>query len=243
MKLFRYEYVGPDSLDRFNRILRRGWQPVREVTRSGETQGTADVLVLLEKEAEFSTFSGDEILSGLPVDFLKGVMLFEDMTDDEIRQLVNQCEVQSFAAGHQLFTQGAPADSMCIVLQGAVDVMLPELPVQGQAVVSLEQGGVFGESSFFSESPHSMSATVGDAGATLLTLDRVAFDEMFQVGLPIALKLTNNAARILAARLQETDAWVWDLLSQSQHAQISSSWRRFRHRVSSNETQGGFFGI
>ncbi|MDG2130635.1 MAG: hypothetical protein P8K08_21735 [Fuerstiella sp.] len=62
-------------------------------------------------------------------------------------------------------------------------------------------------------------------------LDRIAYDEIFQERSFAVLKLAHNAARILAARLQETDEWVWDLLSQSQQAQISPSWRRFRHRV------------
>jgi CRP-like cAMP-binding protein len=243
MKHYRYEYVTQDSLSRLNRILRRGWCPVREMDRKNGEADAAPALVLLEKESEHSSFAGGEILAGVPVDFLQNVMLFEDFTTDELRYVVNQCEVQSFEAGTQLFAPGDASESICIVLTGDVDVMLPELPVQGQAVVNLKPGGVFGESTFFSESPHTMSASAGDSGAALLVLDRIAYDEIFKEQPSAVLKLANNAARILAARLQETDEWVWDLLSQSQQAQISASWRRFRHRITGNDSSGGFFGV
>ncbi len=170
-------------------------------------------------------------------------MLFEDFSDDELRIVINQCSVQSVAADAELFNQGDESEAIYVVLNGDVEVTLPELPVQGQSVVKLEAGGVFGESTFFSETPHTMSATAGPNGATLLALDHVAFDELFQAEVPSILKLSTNAARILAARLQETDEWVWSLLTQSQQAQISASWRRYRHRVSGSDQSGGFFGV
>ncbi|MEQ9407415.1 MAG: cyclic nucleotide-binding domain-containing protein [Fuerstiella sp.] len=243
MKLYRYEYVNPASLARVNRILRRGWLPVREMPIDEADDSAGTMLVLLEKEGEYLPFAGDEIAADVPVDFLQGVMLFEDFTDEEIRRVINQCDIQSLAAETELFETGDLSESIYVVLRGEVNVTLPDLPVQGQSVIKLEPGGVFGESTFFSESPHTMSATAGEGGATLLALDRVAFDEMYQAELPVVMKLANNAARILGARLQETDDWVWTLLSQSQQAQISASWRRFRHRVSGVENSGGFFGV
>ena len=78
----------------------------------------------------------------------------------------------------QLLAPGDASESICIVLTGDVDVMLPELPVKGQSVVNLKPGGVFGESAFFSENPHTMSASAGDTGATLLVLDRTAYDKI-----------------------------------------------------------------
>ncbi|APZ91279.1 cyclic nucleotide-binding domain-containing protein [Fuerstiella marisgermanici] len=245
MKISRYEYVTPESVSSLNRILRRGWRPVRESRSDQSAAESPTWLVLLEKECDLSPFVGDEIAAGVPVDFLQGVMLFDDFSDEEIRTVVNQCEIQSVAAYAELFNQGDVSEAIYVVLNGEVEVTLPELPVQGQSVVKLEPGGVFGESTFFSETPHTMSATAGESGATLLALDHVSFDEMFQAQVPAVLKLATNAARILAGRLQETDEWVWSLLTQSQQAQISASWRRYRHRVSGSgsDASGGFFGV
>ena len=135
-------------------------------------------------------------------------------------------------------------ESLYVVLAGDVEVVLPELPVEESSIVNLNPGGVFGESTFFSETSHTMSASCGSDSVTLLCLSRVAFNEIFETNNGVALRLVNNVARILAARLQETDQWVWNLLQQSQFARVSSSWRRFRHRVGGTESAGGgFFGI
>ena len=56
MKYYRYEYVTQESLSRLNRILRRGWCPVREVDRKNGDSVASPELVLLEKEGEHLSF-------------------------------------------------------------------------------------------------------------------------------------------------------------------------------------------
>ena len=243
MKIHRYEHLGPDSLNKLNDLLAHGWSPVREIC--GVTaDGAGNTLVLLEKEAAVLEFPGDNLIEGVPVEFLMNVMLFENFTSAEIRQVVSLCRITNMARGTQIFSKGDPSESIYVVLAGDVEVVLPELPVEESSVVTLNPGGVFGESTFFSETCHTMSASCASDSTTLLSLSRVAFNEIFETNHVVALRLVNNVARILAARLQETDQWVWNLLQQSQFARVSSSWRRFRHRVGGTEgAGGGFFGI
>ena len=142
----------------------------------------------------------------------------------------------------QLLAPGDASESICIVLTGDVDVMLPELPVKGQSVVNLKPGGVFGESTFFPKI-HTRCRhlrAIPEQHCLCLTAQRTT---KYQEQPSAVLKLANNTARILAARLQETDEWVWDLVSQSQQAQMSASWRRFRHRITGNDSSGGFFVV
>jgi CRP-like cAMP-binding protein len=243
MKIHRYEFVGPDSLVRLNDLLAHGWSPVREICGVA-ADGSGNTLVLLEKEADVLQFPGDALIEGVPLEFLMDVMLFENFTTEEIRQVVSLCRITTLSRGAKIFSNGDPAESLYVVLVGDVEVLLPELPVEETTVVLLNPGGVFGESTFFSETPHTMSASCASDSVTLLSLNRVAFNEIFQTNSAVALRLVNNVARILAARLQETDQWVWNLLQQSQFARVSTSWRRFRHRVGGTESGGGgFFGI
>jgi len=243
MKIHRYENLAPGSLARVNDLLAHGWTPVREILGATEN-GTGNTVVLLEKESAVLEFPGDNLIEGVPVEFLMNVMLFENFASEEIRQVVSLCRITTLARGAQIFSKGDPSESLYVVLAGDVEIVLPELPVEECSVVNLKPGGVFGESTFFSETSHTMSASCGSDSVTLLSLDRVAFNEIFETNLAVALRLVNNVARILAARLQETDQWVWNLLQQSQFARVSSSWRRFRHRVGGTEnTGGGFFGI
>ena len=178
--------------------------------------GSGNTLVLLEKEADVLQFPGDALIEGVPLEFLMDVMLFENFTTEEIRQVVSLCRITTLSRGAKIFSNGDPAESLYVVLVGDVEVLLPELPVEETTVVLLNPGGVFGESTFFSETPHTMSASCASDSVTLLSLNRVAFNEIFQTNSAVALRLVNNVARILAARLQETDQWVWNLLQQSQ---------------------------
>ncbi len=243
MKIHRYENLGAGSLVRLNDLLIHGWTPVREIC--GVTaDGSGSTVVLLEKESTVLEFPGDNLIEGVPVEFLMNVMLFENFSSGEIRQVVSLCRITTLARGSQIFSKGDSSESLYVVLAGDVEVVLPELPVEESSVVNLNPGGVFGESTFFSETSHTMSASCASDSVTLLSLDRVAFNEIFATNHAVALRLVNNVARILAARLQETDQWVWNLLQQSQFARVSSSWRRFRHRVGGTESAGGgFFGI
>lgn len=239
MILHRYQLADSDSIADLNRLLQRGWYPVRELPHTDTGGG---ILVLLQKESDVSPFPGDELVAGVPVEFLQDVMLFEDFSDEELRQIVNKCDIRSVAPEEVIFGEGDEADALFVLLLGEVSVRLPELPVRGQSVAKILPGGVFGESTFFSDTPHTMSAQAGAEGATLLTLERVSWEELAQAQIPAALKLAGNSARILAGRLQETDQWVWQLLSQTQLAEISASWRRFRHRVTGSDS-GAFFGL
>ncbi len=239
MKMQRYESVAADSLMGLNRLLRQGWHPVREISGPAGT-----VLTLLEKESDFPPFPGAVLMDGVPVEFLADVMLFENFSMDEIRQVVGKCELVTHRKSDVIFSQGDAADAVFVVVSGEIEIVLPGLPDAETSVAVLQPGGVFGESTFFSESPHTMSARCGSDSATLLALGRISCDELLQSGSAAALKLLHNSARILAGRLQETDQWVRTLLTESQMSQISASWRRFRHRVSGTDhVGGGFFGI
>ena len=159
MKIHRYEFVGPDSLIKLNDLLSHGWSPVREICGAA-ADGSANTLVLLEKESVVLEFPVDKLIEGVPLEFLLNVMLFENFASEEIRQVVSLCRITTLARGAQIFSKVDQTESMYVVLAGDVQV-----------------------------------------------------------------------ARILAARLQETDQWIWNLLQQSQFARVRSSWRRFRHRV------------
>ena len=185
MKIHRYENFGPDSLARLNDLLAHGWTPIREI--SGVTAvGASSTVVLLEKESAILEFTGDNLIEGVPVEFLMNVMLFENFSSEEIRQVVSLCRITNMTSGTQLFSKGDPSESLYVVLSGDVEVVLPELPVQESSVVTLNPGGVFGESTFFSETTHTMSASCASDSVSLLSLDRVAFNEIFETNPAVA---------------------------------------------------------
>ncbi|MFT5328518.1 MAG: CRP-like cAMP-binding protein [Planctomycetaceae bacterium] len=93
----------------------------------------------------------------------------------------------------------------------------------------------FEKSSFFSGCPHAAEASAV-TDARLLVIPRAGYDELLQASRPAAWKIAVNAAGILGVRLQDTDAWLGEILQQEEDARIAQSWQRFRESTG----RGGF---
>jgi len=162
---------------------------------------------------------------------LQGIELFGGLTTDDLRGLLPACEELSVGAGQPIFAAGHEERALYVLLAGTAEVDL-EPPRAGQRVVAeLAEGSVFGEASFFHASPH--SATVkASTDVRLLRLNRQPFDNLLQSGNAAALRISANAARILAARLQAADEFIVDLLEQIQDEKVREALTRFRHSMS-----------
>lgn len=248
MKRYRYEVVAGGNTDGVNRLLARGWQPVRETpwdpgAPSSEAGRERAALILLEREDAFPVWQGETLGEGVPVQFLDDVPLLEHLSEEETREFIAVAELVRYADGEVLFDEGQQEQSLFVLLEGEVAIHLVGLPIDDPIVLEAKPKDAFGESTFFSPAPHSTRAEA-IAGVLALRLTRSRYDELLQGQRPVAFKIAENAARILGQRLQATDAWVRELLQEGQSAQIMSSWRRFRGRVAHTpETAEGFFHV
>jgi CRP-like cAMP-binding protein len=162
---------------------------------------------------------------------LQGIELFNNLTTDDLRGLLPACDELTVNAGQTIFEAGREERALYVLLEGTAEVDV-EPPRAGERLVAeLTPGSVFGESSFFHASPH--SATVkARTNVRLLRLNRQPFDNLLQSGNPSALRLAANAAKILAARLQQADRFIIELLEQIQDERIREAVGRFRNSMS-----------
>jgi CRP-like cAMP-binding protein len=166
---------------------------------------------------------------------LQKVELFDNLTTDQTNEILDACTELLCTAGRTVFEMGQEDRALYILLEGTVEVDVASPRAGERQIAQLEPGSVFGESSFFHASPH--SATVKAlTDARLLRLDRERFNELCQNGNLSALRVTANAAKILAARLQEADRCIAGLLEAYAGEKIHEAWSRFR------ETMGHSFG-
>ncbi len=254
MKRYRFETVKDGDVSSLNRLLARGWCPVRESIVPGQRYASAEgdvppvgnglcALVLLERDDAPPTWQGELLSDGTPLAILEDTPLFRDLTEAEIREFVAAADVVSFAEGDVLFDVDQQEQSLFVLLRGEVSIHLVGLPLEDPVVLEVKPRTVFGESTFFAPAAHSAKAEAVTA-VSALKLSRSQYDELRQTERPVALKIAENAARILAMRLQQTDIWVHEILEEGQNSQISQSWRRFRRRVGpTNDTQGGFIHV
>jgi CRP/FNR family cyclic AMP-dependent transcriptional regulator len=168
--------------------------------------------------------------SNIAAELLLEIPLLENLSVDEIRELLAVAEDRQYEADQTIFDAGTVERALYVVLYGQVEIRLPVTAWDEAVVTTITGPSVFGESSFFYPTPHTATAHCLTA-VRAIRLTREAYDRLADTKPPVALKLASNAAEILAQRLQETDRWIEELLEQQQDAQTAASWGRFRSRV------------
>jgi len=164
------------------------------------------------------------------------VELFHGLTGEEILELLSASDDLMFNEGDAVFQAGEESRSLYLLLDGNVEIDL-EVPKLGERVLAqLESGSVFGEMSFFHPAPHSATARCLTA-ARVVRLPRSQFDALAESNPQLALRVTTNAAEILAARLHHTDEWIVDTLTRQREHDIRENWRKLREGLMSSFRQ------
>ena len=107
----------------------------------------------------------------------------------------NKSQARSFTAGQRIFTQGETGNTMYVVDEGEVDLL-----VNGQKVETLGPGGVLGEMGLIDTSPRSASA-VARTDCKLIPVDKQRFALLVQHTPDFALQIM----RVMAGRLRVMD--------------------------------------
>jgi CRP-like cAMP-binding protein len=158
---------------------------------------------------------------------LQKVELFDNLTTPQADEILAACTEILCTAGRVIYETGQTERALYILIEGTVEIDVSSPRAGERQLAQLEKGSVFGESSFFHASPH--SATVKAlTDARLLRLDRDQFNALLQQDNVAALRVAANAAKILAARLQEADRCIAGLLEAYAGEKIHEAWSRFR---------------
>ncbi len=121
---------------------------------------------------------------------------------------------REFPAGHVLFREGDAGREMFVVQSGKVRISKQVRDVEKTLVV-LGPGEFFGEMSILNNNPRSATATVDDP-AKLLVIDPKTFEAMVRGNAEIAVRMIKK----LAARLQETDEQIENLLLRDHNSRV-----------------------
>jgi len=158
---------------------------------------------------------------------LHSVELFDGLSGNEILDLLAASDDLTFNPGDVVFQTGETRRALFLLLEGTVEIDL-EVPKLGERVLAqLDSGSVFGEMSFFHPAPHAATARCLTA-ARIMRLPRAQFDALSAEHPHLALRVTTNAAEILAARLHHTDEWIADSLTRQREHDIRENWRKLR---------------
>ena len=169
----------------------------------------------------------------LAADRFHSIELFQGLSGEEIQELLAASDDLVFIAGDIVFEAGKEDRAMFLLMDGEVEIDL-DVPSLGERVLAqLTPGSVFGEMSFFHPSPHAATARCL-TNARIMRLPRSQFDILAADNPHLALRVTTNAAEILAARLHHTDEWIAQMLTKQREHDVRENWRKLRENLMSS---------
>jgi len=108
---------------------------------------------------------------------LRRVEVLRMLSVPELQRLVDVMSEGSFAPGQAIIRQGEVGDTFYIVSSGAAVVSVMDKGVSTD-VMSLKENDYFGERALISKEPRAATVTAGPGGATVLNINRRAFEEV-----------------------------------------------------------------
>ena len=144
---------------------------------------------------------------------LTQVDIFEGLSARQLQQLARIGQEVQYAHGDVIFRENTPGDSMYIVLDGEVDIVIdPRIlgeeaaadssPVQ---VTVIRRGQSFGEVALVDEGVRSASAVCASERVQLLAMPRDEFLLLCQKIPAIGFRVMFNIAADLSGRIRTTD--------------------------------------
>lgn len=159
-------------------------------------------VAMAEGAASFMSPPRRAPLFGLPP-LPDNLVLLEGLDPREWGILLGHTDVVSFAAGETVLRKGEEDLSMYIVVEGRMEVLIPDSQHGEQAIAEIAAGSVFGEQAFLDGAPRSASVRARTDG-TMRKLTWEGFSALSAESPLLAQKLLSDLARVLSLRLRRT---------------------------------------
>jgi CRP-like cAMP-binding protein len=127
---------------------------------------------------------------------LQKVPMCKGLSPAEAKELAAIAQEATAAKGTVLFEEGAPGDSIVVLLAGQIDIIKA-----GQKLATVSQGSVLGEMSLLGEGGKRTATATATSDVELLKIDVAKFQAMLQAHHLVALKVVANLARVMSKRL------------------------------------------
>ncbi len=134
---------------------------------------------------------------------LQNVYLFKGMTEQELGQVSELAQTQSFHGGDTIFIKGEPAKAMFLIKHGSVKIQQTTKSGDNLVVATLGSGSHFGEMGFVDGDPRSATAACGEM-TEVITIPYDRLKIMLDKNPGIALKFYRELAHFMCGRLRAT---------------------------------------
>jgi CRP-like cAMP-binding protein len=148
--------------------------------------------------------------------------LFASLTDQELRELLLECQIALFLKGKTIFREGALGDSLMVLLQGCISLRCSPEPGVSVELATLEEGAVLGEMAVIDPAPRAATA-VAVTNAVLLIMAKDSLDRMISAEHPGASKVLRQVLLLLAGRFRAMEDRIGDLFTSRIGQQTSGA--------------------
>jgi CRP/FNR family cyclic AMP-dependent transcriptional regulator len=144
--------------------------------------------------------------------FFRKINLLEDLSDDEIQQVLHRTTPRKYPAGSVIIQEGEPGDSMFIMASGEVEItkqltlVLDDDTPKERVMIRLkaENGVYFGEMSLLENETRSATVTAL-TDCHLLELHQQDFLDLIRHNPDMGVKLLLRLAQVLSRHLRKTN--------------------------------------
>jgi len=145
-------------------------------------------------------------------EFLRKIFLFQDLEDNEIRQVLDRTTTRNFPAGAVILHEGETGDSLFIMGQGEVEItkaltlVLDEDTPKEKVMIRLNalDGVCFGEMALLENEARSATVTA-ISDCSLLELHQQEFLVLIRENPHMGLKILLRLAQLISSHLRKTN--------------------------------------
>jgi len=140
------------------------------------------------------------------IKLLRSVEMFSGLSDEQLSQLASIFEERTLNEGEILFRQGDEGDSMALICEGFVEVILASSDApQGRTIVTLGPGQSVGEMALIDYGPRSATVRAAADRTVVVCVRREAFERLCESNTAIGYIIMRNIAADLSFRLRHRD--------------------------------------
>ncbi len=147
-------------------------------------------------------------------------MFFDDLTQKELDVLEKAGTFKKYNIGEYLIKEGSDGTSFSLILSGSVEVRKVLTEKHSKAVAVLKECDFVGELGFFGAQARSADV-IALSECDTLEFQKEAFEKVTTSNPKLGTKIYRNIARILAARLVNTDIELKESVVWSMEKEIA----------------------
>ena len=136
---------------------------------------------------------------------------FDRLDDDQLDIMAEYIEYQKVEAGNTLVKEGENGESLYYVISGEMEINKEALDGRHAVLARFKKGATVGEMAIIENRSTRSATAITITETELLVLNRDRFNELVDSNPSIALKITQNIANMISARLRHTSGRFADV--------------------------------